>query len=403
MACLIVLVGACSDSSDLTEQPFPAPTGAAAVGVVEFHWKDETRPNPFTALEDDSRRVPVRIWYPAESVSGAEPALYIFDLEEFRNVDWIESGLRLRTRAVLEAPPALQGAPFPVLLYNHGGGYPRFIGSALGEELASHGYVVVSVGHDGFNHGDRSPDGATLDDGTLRSPQPTGDFQADIVADLEFHDAVHFPLWIADCRYVLDRLVEMNSAEDGFLAGRLQLERVGAYGWSFGGAAAVQLLASEPRVRAAVNFDGQLFGDADRRGAQGAFLVLRSSQIYEPPQSDDREEAERNAAVLAELLATIESRFQALLDNSSGRGEIWRIDETKHVFFSDLLHLSVGKPEIYAGRVDTGELEPARGHELMATTLREFFGRELLGFESDFLEDPSAIFSEIEVVARNTK
>ena len=45
------------------------------------------------------------------------------------------------------APPASSGIPFPVLLYNHGySGFPG-VHQVLFEDLASHGYIVVSVGH----------------------------------------------------------------------------------------------------------------------------------------------------------------------------------------------------------------------------------------------------------------
>ena len=399
----LLLVAACSEPPGLDERPFPTLTGPFAVGVQEMEWVDAARPNPFTVTAEDVRRVAVRIWYPAEPVAAAEPALYIFDLEEFRSVHWIQGGLTLRTNAVLEAALARAEAPFPVLLYSAGGGYPRFIGSALGEEMASHGYVVVAVGHDGFNHAQRAADGAELDDGSLRRPELTGDLRVDILADSEYYDTVHFPQWLADCRFALGRLTEMNRAESGFLAGKMQLEQVGAYGWSFGGATAIQLLASEPRVIAAVNFDGQLFGDADRLGTDGAFLILRSSHVYLPSAGDDSEEAQRKLAIYEEMYSAIDARFQAMLTHSAGPGEIWRIAGTKHPFFSDLLLLGGSTVKIYAGRFDAGDLEPARGHELLSTTLREFFGQELLGVKSEFLADPSATFPEIEVGASDSR
>ena len=90
------------DVSTLPERPFPIPTGPHAVGLREIHWVDEERPDVLTSAPDDSRRVPVRIWYPAEEPSG-EAAPYILDLEEFEGVSSFEDAAHVRSNSYLEA------------------------------------------------------------------------------------------------------------------------------------------------------------------------------------------------------------------------------------------------------------------------------------------------------------
>jgi hypothetical protein len=47
---------------------------------------------------------------------------------------------------------------------------------------------------------------------------------------------------------------------------RLDLSRIGMMGWSFGGATAMQMSRNDPRVKALVDQDGQLFGDVRDKG-----------------------------------------------------------------------------------------------------------------------------------------
>ncbi len=52
-----------------------------------------------------------------------------------------------------------------------------------------------------------------------------------------------------------------------FWYGRLNTERAGAFGHSFGGAASIQICTVDPRIQSALNMDGWTFGDIQRRAA----------------------------------------------------------------------------------------------------------------------------------------
>ena len=67
----------------------------------------------------------------------------------------------LKGRAIRDGEPAA-GGPFPLVVISHG--YPgnRFLLSHLGENLATKGYVAVSIEHCDSTYDDKGPFGSTL-------------------------------------------------------------------------------------------------------------------------------------------------------------------------------------------------------------------------------------------------
>ncbi len=89
------------------------------------------------------RKLTLEVWYPA---SGADRE------EHYHNVVLRDGRTRvtLKGRAIRDGEPAADG-PFPLVVISHG--YPgnRFLLSHLGENLATKGYVVVSIDHPEFH------------------------------------------------------------------------------------------------------------------------------------------------------------------------------------------------------------------------------------------------------------
>ena len=61
---------------------------------------------------------------------------------------------------------------------------------------------------------------------------------------------------------MLDELEKLDRTPGHPLESRLRMDRVGAYGHSFGGAVSVELAREDSRVRAALELDGVLHGAA---------------------------------------------------------------------------------------------------------------------------------------------
>ncbi|MEV4743694.1 alpha/beta hydrolase [Streptomyces sp. NPDC049555] len=234
----------------------PPPTGPYPVGVTELYLVDSSRNDPWEP-RIGVREVMVSVFHPARTVRGhhrapqmhrgAAKAFGAFDVVHFHSglpragVDWAAT----RTHAYAGAP-AHRGRRWPVLLYSPGGGDPRTMGTSLAEELASHGYAVVTVDHPGDAGEVEFPCGRAGRE-RVRGSVFTGDPRHDPAV---FRTAI--AARVADCRFVLDRLAR------GVCDVPLDLDRVGVYGHSAGGTAAAQALYEDRRIRAAIDLEGYL-------------------------------------------------------------------------------------------------------------------------------------------------
>ena len=109
-------------------------------------------------------------------------------------------------RAVRDAVPTRDGRPFPLVIISHG--YPgnRFLMSHLGENLASKGYVVVSIDHTDSTYDDQKAFASTLYNRPLDQLQ------------------------------VLREMARLSSPGSGsFLDGLVDATRTGVVGYSMGG------------------------------------------------------------------------------------------------------------------------------------------------------------------------
>lgn len=246
---------------------FPEPTGAYAVGTTSFYFADPEREEIYTEDPNDYREITAKVWYPSGSVPGATTAPYMSEElssafasgvgippEEFVNL--IQS---TPTHSVANAPVAAAESKYPVLFLSHGGGDLPEFNTVRAEELASQGYVVVAINH--------TYDSALniLPDGRVVPRSPMFDAASREGSDSEFIQlqAETVALRAGDIQFVLDELEKFNAGNDptGLFNGRLDLDRVGVFGVSTGGATATEVLSTDPRFKAGANLDGTLRGD----------------------------------------------------------------------------------------------------------------------------------------------
>ena len=130
--------------------------------------------------------------------------------------DW-QDGQRARAVPVKIYHPSSAKGPVPVIVFSHGLGGTRDAYEYLGRHWASHGYVSVHLQHPGS------------DDSAWRGV--ANPLQAMKTTAADWRQAVQRP---KDVTFALDQLARLN-AEDPVFKARLDLERVGMAGHSFGG------------------------------------------------------------------------------------------------------------------------------------------------------------------------
>ena len=357
-------------------RPFVKPSGPYAVGTRDFDWVDSTRGEPYTRKADDKRHVLVQVWYPAVKADG-DTAKYLLRPDAFSSKLGAFVAKRARTNSVLDAAVAGDSA-MPVILYNHGGSWTRWSATFATEWLASHGYVVVSVEHFGFNQTSKYFDGTAFTADTLAFPQSTGNGVQDARQSWAYLEDPVFKIWKADARFVLDRLEALNR-EAGPLQGKMDLTRVGAFGWSFGGALSVQLSKDDPRVVAAVDHDGQLFDDVRQAGTSRPVLLVHHGV------DDAALYPEKDRPLVRQLMDEVATWDSTARVASTSDWYSLVIAGTDHGNFSDLA-LFLRQPE--------GRTDPGRAHEIINAYTLAFFDQYLRGKESALLAQEASAYPE---------
>lgn len=254
---------------------FVKPQGPYPVGTTTMMLEDPSREEPATADPADRRKLMIQIWYPAQAGTGTGPAPYIEHLPEI--LDGLRQAITLppfllgqlkyvHTDAMQNAEPSREQERYPVLLFSHGLTGFRNQNTFQVAELASRGYVVVGIDH-------------AYDAAAVVFPDHTAMLKLEHASGFDAYEEKS-RLWVQDAKFVLDQLQRLNDpSQKGMFSGRLDLNKVGMFGHSFGGATAAQMLLADGRVKAALNMDGTLYGKPVPEGGFGKPYLQMNAEL----------------------------------------------------------------------------------------------------------------------------
>jgi dienelactone hydrolase len=366
------------------------PTGPQAVGRTSFEWIDRTRDEPFTDDPADDRELVIWMWYPAEPMPDAERAPYLPGLWGDLIGDALGLDLdRVAVHAVADAPVASGQSRYPLVLLSPGSGIMPAVYTALAEELASHGFLVVGVNHT-YN-----ASVTVFADGRLRPAAPEAQPKPTDLDAMRTAGETVTELHAADLAFVLDRLEALDD-ETGPFAGRLDLSRIGVLGHSLGGAAAAELCRVDRRCDAGVNMDGLFWGEVAESGVPVPFLLLMAENqpCAEVAQLQD---------VPVELCEALEALFTEnwqTVQETAAPGTWVIIDGSRHGSYSDAPFLPAGA-EILRSLVGGATIEPERMWRVTSDLLLAFFNAHLNGTLAPLLDGPSREYPEVQFVDGN--
>ena len=393
------------------EPPFvlPAPTGRSAVGTTSWILVDSTRRE--TLVGDGlPRSVEVIAWYPTRrSAGGPRSARAPYLREGTIEAGTFATAMRkpgafdhlagVQTHASIDASPSGQPKSLPVLMFSHG--YTGLVSaySALLEDLASHGYIVLSIGHSYEAVAVRQADGsvATMLDSAGRLRQGIldvfGEWRDEDSTMARVTRAATEPeqlqilktyidgvpktnavigRWVADTKFVLDEFARSTTGLAGELHRLADLNRVGVLGHSMGGVVAGEFCLRDERCRAGLNLDGiPQSGSMIASRMRRPFMMVYSAR---PGRLGASDAIYRRAA----------SRYYRV-----------DVDETRHIDFSDMIFW--GGPLKAAGA--SGSIAPNRAAEVTRLVVRQYFDQELRGAPSPLLKGTQR-FPDVHVRSR---
>lgn len=281
------------------------PSGPYAVGTRTFLLVDASRTEDDSPIDNGYRTMSIQAWYPAELTGKEERITYIRkDIREamaqlggppafyFGYLDHV------RTYSYWNARVARAAERFPVILYSPSGN--ASLHKILFEELASQGYVAVSISHPHWNNVLFDEQGKVIpqdgeDDRYQAWFREEATYAVQRAKDrilggdtIEVLEEAQIALnrakpvaiselrqWSEDTGFVLDQLTEMNRP-GSFFDGQIDLSRTGVMGFSLGGANAGQFCVTDSRCRGGINVDGFMFGDILDRNLSVPFMFIHS-------------------------------------------------------------------------------------------------------------------------------
>lgn len=337
----------------------PAPSGRFPVGRTSFHLLPSSQP---ARLPGTSNDLMVWIWYPA-APNTAPPAEYL--PAEWRSADAQHSGIllskfltrdpaRVRTHSTTGPPISPEQPTYPVAILRAGGGAFTTDFTTLAEDLASYGYIVV-----GFDAPYRTILFVTSDGRVIERPPSNNPENLAPPAAKHLANSL-LPQWVADTETIVDYLTVVRPSQPaGQLSGHLDLQHLGMFGHSFGGATSLQFCHDDPRCKAAIDIDGAPFGSVVQEGLRQPTMFLLSDHSREMSDPVSRE---------------IAAKLQAIYDRLPNGRLFVTLTGANHFTFSDQILL---KSPLLIHTLQLagpfGHLDPHRGLAITATYVHTFF------------------------------
>jgi dienelactone hydrolase len=321
---------------------------------------DSSRIDPL-ASNGLNRELLVRLWYPASAELGCKRADYTSAAVWSYFAELTRLPLpAVTTNSCLDAPVA--DGEHPIVVFTHGytGTFTDY--TFLVEELASRGYIVVSIDHTYEATAVEFPDEHFVK--SLVGSHLTNSWQTD---DETLSSALTVRL--DDVKFVIDELQRLNTSTGSPFAGRLDLTRLAFAGHSLGGLTAWFGVQRDARFKAAVLLDPYL-PDIPLGSTETPVMLFTMGS---------EQQNEDECQLWSDLLGP---RFSV------------NVRGAEHVTPSDLIWLA-------KGAVKSGPMGPDKTIEALREYIAAFLDTNLQGRPLDpLLTGPSAEFPDAEVTTQ---
>ena len=385
---------------------FPHPTGPHAIGTLTYHWVDASRADIFAADPNARRELMVQVWYPAVVRPSSARAPYMQEADAvtraFARIHGMPSFLfhqfkHVTTNAVTAARMAEGPVSYPVLILPEGATGFRQMNTFQVEELASHGYIVVAVDQPGAAANVVFPDEhevvgvPVLQLQALIRPSHMPGATAPPLQGRALIASSIVPFLTQEIRFALDQLGVLNQSDPNHvLTGRLDLQRVGAFGVSLGGIVVGEACLHDPRIKACLMMDAPMAMEVVASGlAKPSMWITRdaASMRLERQRAGGWSEAEIEAH---------QTSMHAVYAALPGAGYFVQVPGTFHSNFMDVPNWT----PLASWLNLAGPIDGQRAHDIINAYSLAFFDRHLLGRPAKLLDGPAERYREVLFEAR---
>ena len=342
----------------------PKPTGEYAVGTFTYSIMNQREE---VLKPGTMRSISARVYYPTEktAISGLPKSRHMSRsvTEGIRramyiplNYDKMEAS-GTNVSECYEGAPHIEGKKFPLIMFHHGSGSYVEGNSFLLIELASQGYVVISVSHPMESAGADFNDGSSVIYEKFVTKQMYKPFIPAVIAlaklmklkGTDEERAAKFDeVQRKYCKFLMGRLDEwvkdndaaVDYAREHFTDFIDFSKGIGIAGHSMGGNTAYRLCTTNPDYVCGINIDGAFFGDYT-----GATLDVPFLQVS----------CKDNENVVSRVYLNQSAPVYKAL-----------FKDMRHAGFSDMKHAM--KPGLTVGKLD-----PDKMHENMCHAFLEIF------------------------------
>jgi len=287
----------------------PTPTGDYSIGTSKIFLVDSSRTDRLSGKKKP-RSIFVKIWYPVATDEDIAFDNYLSDYPTDVIADIFSSnGLSEKLIDELRQMPAFSlsnleisnyNDKFPTLIFNPGFyfGISDFYTSMI-ENLASNGYIVCSV-----NHPYEQPFVELQEENALlKKKKAQLAYLQLFIADLfqirtrdtpeKIERITRYYLrklsrldkavrrWTLDTNFFIDHIEAMSKLDSSSIYSIMDIDRIGAFGQSLGGATSGHLCVTNPIIKAGINMDCFQFGDMIDNPIDVPFLLMQSEHYYD--------------------------------------------------------------------------------------------------------------------------
>jgi hypothetical protein len=259
-----------------TASYLPPVSGEYGIGVKEYHLIDESREEVLTTNPDDKREFMIKIWYPTNKHIEGEWYEYMSETM----FKWLMNRapiplISIPKTAYKDVKPhgkvdiAIAENPetFPIVLFSHGLDGTIEIYTSFIEELVSKGYIVITMNHPYVAGVVEFPDSRTIY------------YENSLwINDPEYANKALRTI-IEDAKYTIDYMDILNNS-DVIFKGRLDMNHIGMYGHSFGGASTSACCVEDNRINCGLTLDGVFYEEILPDGVNKPFFMMTADNRF---------------------------------------------------------------------------------------------------------------------------